>query len=199
MSKGYDATGFSSMYADIYCNLPDVRGFDSIQVYDKGLFDGKTVPQNEMINKIADIKGDPADYVVFKSQSTDAVRFVNHLFANDANVWMLVENVVAQMLRAAGRDLFFHKVCDRVDGRNRIEIEFLLSKTPTTARHNVIPIEVKSNNDYTTVSLERFKEKFPGYCAERYVLHPGNADFTGDIKYLPLYMTPLLVNRRGRI
>ena len=90
-------------------------------------------------------------------------------------------------------------VCDRVDGRNRIEIEFLLSKTPTTARHNVIPIEVKSNNDYTTVSLERFKEKFPGYCAERYVLHPGNADFTGDIKYLPLYMTPLLVNRRGRV
>ena len=117
----------------------------------------------------------------------------------EINKGMLMENVVAQMLRAAGRDLFFHKVCDRVDGRNRIEIEFLLSKTPTTARHNVIPIEVKSNNDYTTVSLERFKEKFPGYCAERYVLHPGNADFTGDIKYLPLYMTPLLVNRRGRI
>ena len=117
----------------------------------------------------------------------------------EINKGMLMENVVAQMLRASGRDLYFHKVCDREDGRNRIEIEFLLSKTPTTARHNVIPIEVKSNNDYTTVSLERFKEKFPGYCAERYVLHPGNADFTGDIKYLPLYMTPLLVNRRVRI
>ena len=74
-------------------------------------------------------------------------------------------------------------VCDREDDRNRIEIEFLLSKTSTTARHNVIPVEVKSNNDYTTVSLKRFKKKFPGYCAERYVLHPGNADFTGDIKY----------------
>jgi hypothetical protein len=39
--------------------------------------------------------------------------------------------------------------------------------------------------------------RFPGYCAERYVLHPGNADFTGDIKYLPLYMAPLLGNRKG--
>ena len=110
---------------------------------------------------------------------------------------MLMENVVAQMLRASGRDLYFHKVCDREDDRNRIEIEFLLSKTPSTARHNVIAVEVKSNNDYTTVSLERFKEKFSGYCAEQYVLHPGNADFTGDIKYLPLYMAPLLGNRKG--
>ena len=85
------------------------------------------------------------------------------------------------------------------DGRNRIEIEFLLSKSQTTSRHNVIPIEVKSNNDYTTVSLERFKEKFPGYCTERYVLYPGNADFIGDIKYLPLYMAPQLVHRRGSV
>ena len=43
-----------------------------------------------------------------------------------------------------------------------------------------------------THSLERYKTKFPGYCAERIVLHPGNADFTGDIIYLPLYMAQLL-------
>lgn len=46
--------------------------------------------------------------------------------------------------------------------------------------------------DYTTASLERYKAKFPGYCAERVVLHPGDADFSGDIIYLPLYMAPLL-------
>ena len=45
----------------------------------------------------------------------------------------------------------------------------------------------------STSSLERYKTKFPGYCAERVVLHPGNADFTGDIIYLPLYMAQLLV------
>ena len=55
------------------------------------------------------------------------------------------------------------------------------------------PVEVKSNHDYTTSSLERYKAKFPGYCAERVVLHPGNTDFTGDIIYLPLYMAQLLV------
>ena len=61
-----------------------------------------------------------------------------------------------------------------------------------SARHNVVPVEVKSNKDYTTTSLDRFKNKFPGYCAERIVLHPGTADFSNDISYLPLYMAPCL-------
>ena len=85
----------------------------------------------------------------------------------------------------------------RHETANRIEIEFLLPKGAISSRHNVIPIEVKSNNDYTTVSLDRFKKKFSGYCADRYVLHPGNADYSGEIKYLPLYMTPLLVRDRS--
>ena len=93
MSKGYDATGFASMYADIYCNLPDVRGFDSIQVYGKGLFDGKTKAQAEKIVKKANIAGSADAYVVFDSQSTDAVRFVNHLLAKDKDVWMLKKDV----------------------------------------------------------------------------------------------------------
>lgn len=111
----------------------------------------------------------------------------------EINRGMLMENVVAQMFRAGGRELYFHKTNDREDGSNRIEIEFLLSKPQLTARHNVVPVEVKSSKDYTTSSLERYKAKFPGYCAERIVLHPGNADFTGDIIYLPLYMAQLLV------
>ncbi len=89
MSKGYDATGFADMYADIYCNLPDVRGFDSIQVYGKDVFAGKTEPQTDKIKKQADIAGEYDNYVSFKSQSTDAVRFVNYLLSKKANVWML--------------------------------------------------------------------------------------------------------------
>ena len=111
----------------------------------------------------------------------------------EINKGMLMENVVAQMFKAGGRELYFHKTNDREDGSNRIEIEFLISKSRLTARHNVVPVEVKSSKDYTTHSLERYKTKFPGYCAERIVLHPGNADFTGDIIYLPLYMAQLLV------
>ena len=110
----------------------------------------------------------------------------------ELNKGMLMENMVAQMLRAAGRELYFHKTFDREDETKRMEIDFLLTKSKISSRHNVVPIEVKSSRDYTTVSLERFANTYPGYCGCRIVLHPGDADFSKDIVYLPLYMAPLL-------
>ena len=110
----------------------------------------------------------------------------------ELNKGMLMENMVAQMLRAAGRELYFHKTFDRKDETKRMEIDFLLTKSKISSRHNVVPIEVKSSRDYTTVSLERFANTYPGCCGCRIVLHPGDADFSKDIVYLPLYMAPLL-------
>ncbi len=112
----------------------------------------------------------------------------------ELNKGMLMENVVAQMLRAAGRELYFHKSFDRNDVSKRMEIDFLLTKPEITSRRNVIAIEVKSSNDYTTISLDRYARAYPGYCAERVVLHPGDADFTTPITYLPLYMAPLVAS-----
>lgn len=107
MGKGYDATGFASMYADIYCNYPDVRGFTSVEVWKKlndgtDVFAGALKTINGSITKYADIKGAAEDYVVFKSNSTDAVRFVNLLlsgkssgpsFSEKGEVWMLRKNL----------------------------------------------------------------------------------------------------------
>jgi len=102
MSKGYDATYFDSMYADIYCNFPDTRGFDCFEVWSPGLFDGKT-EQVVSIEKQSNIVGAPDKYVVFKSNSTDAVRFVNLLLSGRSSgpsyidekkdVWMLRKSV----------------------------------------------------------------------------------------------------------
>lgn len=110
----------------------------------------------------------------------------------ELNKGMLMENMVAQMLRASGRELYFHKTFDREDEAKRMEIDFLLTKSKISNRHNVIPVEVKSAKDYTTVSLERYAKTYRDYCATRIVLHPGDADYSSDIVYLPLYMTPLL-------
>ena len=112
------------------------------------------------------------------------------------NKGMLMENVVAQMLRAAGQKLHFHKTPTNVSADDRMEIDFLLTKSDITSRHNVIPIEVKSANDYTIVSLERFREKYASIASTGYVLHPGNIKQVNGIIYLPLYMTPFLTERR---
>ena len=62
----------------------------------------------------------------------------------EINEGMLVENIVAQMLRTAGHSLFFYSNYDKDDAANRMEIDFLIQKETVTSRHNISPIEVKS-------------------------------------------------------
>ncbi len=114
----------------------------------------------------------------------------------EINKGMLMENVVAQMLRAAGQNLYFHKSPCRAPSNERMEIDFLLSKPEISRRRNVIPLEVKSANDYTTASLERFRSKFRDYAAVPVILHPGDVKFANGIVSLPLYMASL-VSERG--
>lgn len=116
----------------------------------------------------------------------------------ELNKGMLMENVVAQMLRAAGQELHFHKTPSNTPADTTMEIDFLLTKPVVTSRHNVIPIEVKSAKDYTTFSLERFKSKYASIAADGYVLHPGDLKQAKGITYLPLYMTPLLTTEAVR-
>ena len=110
----------------------------------------------------------------------------------EINEGMLVENVVAQMLRAAGRKLYFHSEYDKCDARNRMEIDFLIAKSKIGRRKNVIPIEVKSGRRYTTASLDKFVDKFRTKVDVPVVLHPKDLKTEGGVTYLPLYMASLL-------
>ena len=73
-----------------------------------------------------------------------------------------------------------------------MEIEFLLSKSKVSARHNIYPVEVKSANDYTTTSMDKFRRKFAAVIARPIVLHAGDADFAGDVLKVPLYMAMMI-------
>ena len=114
----------------------------------------------------------------------------------ELNEGMVVENVVAQMIRAAGHKLYFYSKSDRDVAENRMEIDFLLAKSVTDRRNNISPVEVKSGRSYSTRSLEKFRSKFTTCLNRAYVLHV--KDFRegedGTI-YLPLYMAPCLVER----
>ena len=111
----------------------------------------------------------------------------------ELNEGMLVENVVAQMLLAAGHLPYFYSNADRKDSANRMEIDFLLDKSTLTRRHNVSPVEVKSGTNVSHSSLDKFREKFKSNLAESYLLSDRDVKVANGITYLPLYMTPLLV------
>ena len=110
----------------------------------------------------------------------------------EINEGMLVENIVAQMLRTAGHSLFFYSNYDKEDASNRMEIDFLIQKENVTSRHNISPIEVKSGTNYTLNSLNKCINKFGQYLSTPYVLHSKDLEIENGITYLPLYVTPLL-------
>ncbi|MDD5784802.1 MAG: AAA family ATPase [Prevotella sp.] len=110
----------------------------------------------------------------------------------EMNSGMIVENIVAQMLRTAGHKLFFYSNSTMTDRDSRMEIDFLIAKGKITTRHNISPIEVKSSARYTLTSLRKCIAKYGSYLSTAYVIHPADLKEEDNIVYLPLYMCPLL-------
>ena len=110
----------------------------------------------------------------------------------EINEGMLVENIVAQMLKAAGNELFFYLNADKEDADNRMQIDFLIPKKVVTSRHNISPIEVKSGTNYTLTSINKCIKKFGQHLSTPYILHTKDLEIKNGIVYLPLYMTALL-------
>lgn len=110
----------------------------------------------------------------------------------EVNEGMLVENIVAQMLRATGHKLYFFSNSSRTSAEDRMEIDFLIAKPITTSRHNISPIEVKSGQRYTLNSLRKCIAKYGSQLSTPYVLHDKDMKIEDGIVYMPLYMTPLL-------
>ena len=110
----------------------------------------------------------------------------------EVNEGMLIENIVAQMLRVAGHKLYFFSNSSRTSANDRMEIDFLIAKPMATSRHNISPIEVKSGQRYTLNSLRKCINKYHSQLSIPYVLHDKDVRVEDGIVYLPLYMTPLL-------
>lgn len=110
----------------------------------------------------------------------------------EVNQGMLVENIVAQMLKAAGHNLFFFSSNSKASADDRMEIDFLIAKATTTSRHNISPIEVKSGSRYALTSLTKCISKYSKDLSTPYVLHDKDLKIEAGIVFLPLYMTPLL-------
>lgn len=110
----------------------------------------------------------------------------------EMNSGMIVENIVAQMLRTAGHRLFFYSNSSMTDRDSRMEIDFLVAKSKITTRHNISPIEVKSSARYTLTSLRKCIAKYGTYLSVAYVIHPSDLKIEDGIVYIPLYMCPLL-------
>ena len=98
----------------------------------------------------------------------------------------MYENVIAQMLRATGKKLFYHTIPFN-GGKNYYEIDFLLPD-----QHKVSPIEVKSSGYKTHASLDMFCQKFSGRILNKYIIYTKDYKREKDVDYIPIYMTMFL-------
>lgn len=103
-----------------------------------------------------------------------------------ADLGYVYENVVAQMLRAAGNELYYH-TWPTPSGKHNYEIDFLLSRG-----NKLCPIEVKSSGYKTHVSLDEFCKKYSSQVSQRYLIYTKDLRRNGETTLVPTYMTPLL-------
>jgi hypothetical protein len=105
-----------------------------------------------------------------------------------ANLGYLYENLVAQMIVAAGRELYYH-TWNKKGSTHYYEIDFLVSKGA-----KVSPIEVKSSGTGKHESLTDFKKNYSKNVGESFIISQKDIGRSGDIQLVPVYLTPFVVN-----
>ena len=106
------------------------------------------------------------------------------------NQGMIMENLVAQMLRSRGYELYFHEFeISGGEGRkpNKYEIDFLLVRNK-----KLCPIEVKSSGYKNHKSFDMFAGKYQAKVQERYMICAKDLSVEENIIRIPLYMTMCL-------
>lgn len=107
-----------------------------------------------------------------------------------ANLGMVMENVVSQMLVANGHPLRFHEFKYKASNSARektYEVDFVVVRDG-----KVCPVEVKSSGYRAHKSLDVFFEKYDVKAQERYVLYTKDLMRDGAVVYLPMYMASCL-------
>jgi predicted AAA+ superfamily ATPase len=102
-----------------------------------------------------------------------------------ANLGYVYENLIAQMLRAAGNELFYYTWPK--DEKHNYEIDFILSRG-----NKICPIEVKSSGYNRHVSLDEFCNKFSSRIYHRYLIYTKDFNQDKETLLVPVYMTMLL-------
>lgn len=96
------------------------------------------------------------------------------------------ENVVAQMLKAAGYELYYYTFPTE-SGKHNYEVDFLIADGD-----KVSPVEVKSSGYKAHTSLDAFCMKFSSRIRNKYLVYTKDLRKDGDVLYLPVYMTMFL-------
>lgn len=106
----------------------------------------------------------------------------------DANLGYLYENVVAQMIVANGRELYYH-TWRKENSTHSYEVDFLVS-----VKNKVVPIEVKSSAARNHESISRFAERYSHCVGRQMLFSQQDSGHEGSLELKPLYTLPFVLS-----
>ena len=102
------------------------------------------------------------------------------------NLGYVYENVIAQILRTTGKNLFYHTI-PYAEGKKYYEIDFVIPD-----KHKISPVEVKSSGYRAHKSLDEFCLKFSDRILNKYLIYTKDYKRENGVEYIPVYMTMFL-------
>ena len=149
-------------------SLTDTKDFDSYKLYlsDTGLF------VTLMFRPVAENN-------VYAKLLSDKLA---------ANLGYLYENLVAQMLAAADRELFYH-TWEKKDSTHYYEVDFLVSEGS-----KINAFEVKSSGIGKHESILAFAVKYAKHVRKTYLLSQKDVNKDGALFMRPFYLFPFLIS-----
>lgn len=102
------------------------------------------------------------------------------------NFGYVYENMIAQMLRATGKQLYYNTI-PASDGKKYYETDFVIADG-----YKVSPIEVKSSGYKSHTSLDVFCKTYSSRIKNRYLIYTKDIFQADGIDFVPVYMTMFL-------
>lgn len=153
-------------------SLADTKDFDSYKLYlaDTGLFVtlmfmDRPVTENDVYAKLLSDK-------------------------LPANLGFLYENLVAQMIAASGRELFYH-TWEKSGSTHYYEVDFLISEGS-----KVNAFEIKSSGSGKHESIKVFDKKFSKNVHDIYLLSQKDVGKEENLLLKPFYLMPFLIEQK---
>lgn len=104
-----------------------------------------------------------------------------------ANLGYLYENLVAQIINASGRELYYH-TWSKANSTHYYELDFLVMK-----EGKINAFEVKSSGLGKHESILEFSRKYSKYIQNLYIISQKDAFVDGSLMNKPVYLMPFLV------
>lgn len=132
--------------------------------------------------------------MLFNNGTNEYEDIYNKLLSNsiNTNLGYLYENVVAQMLVAESKKLFYY-TWKKPNSIHHFEIDFLY-----TSKSKVIPLEVKSNSIHNHKSIDEFKKKYSKICGPMYLISAKDYCKSDNLTNIPYYLFPLLLSDKKK-